>query len=242
MTSPSMPLPQRALDFSRFEALTFDCYGTLINWEEGILGCLRPMLAAHAKDIDDAMILKLFGDFEANAEKGIYQRYRAVLESVVRDFGKHLAFKPTTEEASSLPNSLANWKPWPDTVKALHELKRRFQLCIISNVDDDLFATTRPKLEVSFDQVVTAQQAQAYKPSLKIFELALSRVGIPAHRILHVGQSVYHDVIPAQSLGLATVWVNRPSIRAGVGAVRAAEGNPDLRVTSLAELAEAARR
>jgi 2-haloacid dehalogenase len=91
---------------------------------------------------------------------------------------------------------------------------------------------------VRFDRVITAQQARAYKPSLKIFELALSRVGVPPHRILHVGQSIYHDVIPAQSLGLATVWVNRPSARAGVGAVKAAKGAPDLEVSSLAELAE----
>ena len=96
---------------------------------------------------------------------------------------------------------------------ALRELQSRFRLAIISNVDDDLFAATRPQLGVEFGQIITAQQAGAYKPSLKIFELALSRVGVPAHRILHVGQSIYHDVIPAQSLGLATVWVNRPSPR-----------------------------
>jgi len=106
-------------------------------------------------------------------------------------------------------------------------------------VDDDLFAATKPQLGVEFDQIITAQQAGAYKPSLKIFELALSRVGVPAHRILHVGQSVYHDVLPAQSLGLATVWVNRPSARAGAGAVKAVEGRPDLQVSSVAELAAA---
>jgi 2-haloacid dehalogenase len=106
-------------------------------------------------------------------------------------------------------------------------------------VDDDLFADTRPQLGVEFDQIITAQQAGAYKPSLKIFELALSRAGVSADRILHIGQSVYHDVIPAQSLGLATVWVNRPSARAGVGAVKAVKGRPDLQVSSLAELAAA---
>jgi 2-haloacid dehalogenase len=94
---------------------------------------------------------------------------------------------------------------------------------------------------VEFDEVVTAQQAQAYKPSLKLFELALSRINTPAHRVLHVAQSVYHDVVPAQSLGLATVWVNRPSARAGVGAVKAAQAIPDLTVSSLAELAAAVR-
>ncbi len=225
------------LDFTRFEILTFDCYGTLINWEDGILGCLHRILTVSGKDIDDATLLKLYGDFEAKAEAGEYRRYREVLQSVVRQFGEQLGFTPTDEEVRSLPESLPKWKPWHDTVSALHKLRSRFRLAIISNVDDDLFAGTRPQLGVDFDHVITAQQAGAYKPSLKIFELALSRIGVSPHRILHVGQSVYHDVIPAQSLGLSTVWVNRPSVRAGVGAVKKAEGHPDLVVSNLAELA-----
>jgi 2-haloacid dehalogenase len=227
------------LDFSRFELLTFDCYGTLINWEEGILNCMHRILAAHGKDTDDATILGLYGDFEARAEQGEYRRYREVLHSVVRQFGEKLGFAPTDDEVRSLPESLKEWKPWPDTVTALRELRSRFRLAIISNVDDDLFSATKPQLAMDFDQIITAQQAGAYKPSLKIFELALSRVGVPAHRILHVGQSIYHDVQPAQSLGLATVWINRPSARAGVGAVKAVEGRPDLQVSSVAELATA---
>jgi 2-haloacid dehalogenase len=229
------------LDFTRFEILTFDCYGTLINWEDGILGCLRKVLESHDMNIDDAAILELYGDFESKAEGGEYRRYREVLKSVVKQFGDRLQFIPSDEEVGSLPESLPKWKPWPDTVNALQELHRRFRLAIISNVDDDLFAGTGPQLGVQFDQVITAEQAGAYKPSLKIFEMALERVGVPAHRILHVGQSLYHDVVPAQSLGLSTVWVNRPSARAGVGAVKVAEGNPDLRVSSLEELAVAAR-
>jgi 2-haloacid dehalogenase len=225
------------LDFTRFEILTFDCYGTLINWEAGILPALHRVLAAHGKDIDDATILSLYGDFELRSEQGTYQSYRKVLESVVRQFGKELGFVPTAAEARSLADSLPDWPPWPDTVAALRLLKSRFRLAILSNIDDDLFAGTRPQLGIEFDEVVTAQQAQAYKPSLKLFELALSRINAPAHRVLHVGQSIYHDVIPAQALGLATVWVNRPSARPGVGAVKAADGKPDLAVTSLAELA-----
>ncbi|MFZ1009521.1 MAG: haloacid dehalogenase type II [Candidatus Sulfotelmatobacter sp.] len=232
------------LDFSRFEILTFDCYGTLINWEEGILDCLHRILAAHRtnKEIDDATILQLYGDFEAGAEQGEYRPYREILQSVVRQFGERLGFAPTDEEVRSLPKSLRDWKPWPDTVAALQTLRSRFRLAIISNVDDDLFATTQPQLGVKFDQVITAQEAGAYKPAMKIFELALNRIGIPAERILHVGQSIYHDVIPAHSLGLATVWVNRPSTRAGVGAVKSAEGKPDLEVSSLAELAAASSK
>jgi 2-haloacid dehalogenase len=225
------------LDFNRFEFLTFDCYGTLINWEEGILSCLHRILTAHEKDADDAAILQLYGDFEALAEQGEYRSYRDVLFSVVRQFGAHFRFIPTDQEVASLPQSLANWKPWPDTVAALEKLQSRFRLAVISNVDDDLFAATRAQLGVEFDDVITAQQAGAYKPSSKIFELALLRIGVPAPHVLHVAQSVYHDVIPAQSLGFSTVWVNRPSSRSGVGAVKAAEGNPDLQVSSLVELA-----
>ena len=225
------------LDFNRFEVLTFDCYGTLVNWEAGLLPPLHRILAAHGKKIDDATLLKLYGDFELRSEQGAFRPYREVLESVVRCFGAELDFSPTAEELSLLPDCLSTWRPWPDTVGALRQLHSRFRLAIVSNVDDDLFATTRPQLEVEFDEVVTAQQAQAYKPSLKIFEQALSRINAPAHRVLHVGQSIYHDVIPAQALGLAAVWVNRPSARPGVGAVKAAEAKPDLTVGSLAELA-----
>jgi 2-haloacid dehalogenase len=228
------------LDFSRFEILTFDCYGTLIDWETGILSGLHRILSSHGKQIDDAAILKLYGDFEQRSEQGAFRPYREVLESVVRQFGEKFRFTPSPEEVRSLPDSLPAWKPWPDTGSALRQLKTRFRLAIFSNVDDDLFAGTRPQLQVDFDEVVTAQQAQAYKPSLKLFELALSRIKTPAHRVLHVAQSVYHDVVPAQSLGLATVWVNRPSARPGVGAVKAAEAKPDLTVSSLSELAAAA--
>jgi len=228
------------LDFSRYEVLTFDCYGTLINWEAGILPALHRILSAHGKNMDNATLLKRYGDFEQRSEQGKFRPYREVLESVVHQFGGELRFTPTAAEARSLPDSLPTWKPWPDTVAALRQLKTRFRLAILSNVDDDLFALTRPQLEVDFDEVITAQQAQAYKPSLKLFELALSRIHAPAHRVLHVGQSIYHDVIPAQALGLATVWVNRPSARPGVGAVKAAEAQPDLTVTNLDELAEAA--
>jgi len=227
-------------DFSRFEVLTFDCYGTLINWEAGLLPVLHRVLAAHSRNVDDATLLQLYGDFEQRAEQPPFQPYREVLASVVRQFGEKLEFTPTQEEVRSLADSLHAWKPWPDTVAALGELKKRFRLAILSNIDDDLFAATRPQLGVAFNEVITAQQAQAYKPSLKLFELALSRIDAPAHRILHVGQSVYHDVIPAQALGLATVWVNRPSARPGVGAVKAADAKPDLTVTSLEELATAA--
>ncbi len=231
------------LDFTRFKVLTFDCYGTMIDWETGIFSALRPILAAHDKKITDSALLlysELELEAESSAEKGQFVCYRDVLQSVVRGFGERLGFKPTDAEVRSLPESLANWQPFPDTVEALRKLKSRYKLAVISNVDDDLFATTAPELGVAFDQVITAEQAGCYKPCMKIFELAEKRMGVSREQWLHVGQSIYHDVIPAQSLGIATVWVNRPSPRPGAGAAKAAAGKPDLEVPSLNSLADLA--
>jgi 2-haloacid dehalogenase len=228
------------LDFTRFQVLTFDCYGTMIDWETGIFSALRPILAAHNKSIPDSALLQLYSELEAAAEQGEYLRYRDVLQSVVRGFGERLGFSPTAAEVRSLPESLANWPPFPDTVEALRNLKSRYQLAVISNVDDDLFAATAPKLGVAFDQVITAQQAGCYKPCMRMFALAQERIGVSRDQWLHVGQSIYHDVIPAQSLGLATVWVNRASPRPGAGAAKAAAGKPDLEVPDLRTLAELA--
>jgi 2-haloacid dehalogenase len=226
------------LDFTRFQVLTFDCYGTMIDWETGIFSALRPILAAHNKSISDSALLQLYSELEAAAEQGKYLHYRDVLQSVVRGFGERLGFSPTTAEVRSLPESLANWPPFSDTVEALRKLKSCYQLAVISNVDDDLFAATAPKLGVAFDQVITAQQAGCYKPCMRIFTLAEKRIGVSRDQWLHVGQSIYHDVIPAQSLGLATVWVNRSSPRPGAGAAKAAAGKPDLEVPDLRTLAE----
>jgi len=225
------------LDFSRFTAISFDCYGTLIDWEAGLLPALRTILTAHNCTLADAAILALYGEFEAEAESGPYQSYRNVLESVVRSFGKRLQFQPSPQEVRSLHQSVPKWPPFDDTVAALRQLKTRHKLAIISNIDDDLLAQTRKLLGVDFDAVITAQQAQSYKPARRNFEIALQRLAIPREQLLHAAQSVYHDVVPARSLGIATVWVNRKSARPGVGAVRAAQGHPDLEVPDLASLA-----
>ena len=228
------------LDLIRFKVLTFDCYGTMIDWETGIFSALRPILAAHNQNIPDAALLELYSELELKAEKAEYLLYRDVLQSVVRGFGKRFGFSPTDAEVRSLPESLANWQPFPDTVEALRILKSRYQLAVMSNVDDDLFASTAPKLGVAFDQVITAQQAGCYKPCMRMFKLAQDRIGVSREQWLHIGQSIYHDVIPAQSLGIATVWVNRPSPRPGAGAATAASGKPDLEVPDLQTLAKLA--
>jgi 2-haloacid dehalogenase len=228
------------LDFTHFRILTFDCYGTLIDWESGILAALRSILSAHKKTVPDSTLLSMYSELEARAEHAEFRPYREVLQSVVGSFGERLGFTPTGEEVSSLPDSLAGWQPFPDTVAALRRLKTRYRLGIISNVDDDLFSSTAAKLEVKFDHVVTAQQARAYKPSLQIFKLAQEGMGIVREQWLHVAQSVYHDVVPAKSLGIANVWVNRSSIRPNAGAAKACSAHPDLEVPDLRTLADLA--
>jgi len=226
------------LDFGQFEVLSFDCYGTLIDWETGIFSALRPVLAAHDKGVSDSELLALYSELESKGEQGEFRSYREVLKSVVRGFGKRLGFEPTDSQLRSLSDSLAGWRPFPDTVAALRKLQARYRLAIISNVDDDLFIATAHHLEVRFDQVITAQQVRSYKPSLRNFNLAQQRIGVAPSRWLHAAQSVYHDVVPAKSMGIATVWVNRSSPRPGAGAARAADAQPDLEVPDLKTLAQ----
>ncbi|HKW17436.1 MAG TPA: HAD family hydrolase [Terriglobales bacterium] len=225
-------------DLSQFRVITFDCYGTLIDWETGILGALRSILSTHDSYLDDGEILRLYGEIEAEEESGNFREYKEILRAVVRGFGSRLGFSPTPQEQQSLPDSLKNWKPFLDTVPALRHLKSQFKLGIISNIDDDLFSATLPKLGVGFDYLVTAAQARAYKPSLEIFRLAQTRIGLTPEEWLHAGQSVYHDVVPAKSLGISTAWVNRPSARPNAGAAKPAISKPDIEVSSMAALAD----
>jgi 2-haloacid dehalogenase len=225
----------QALDFDRFTALTFDCYGTLIDWETGLLGGLRPLLRSHGQDLADRQILDIYSELEPKAQNP-YRRYRQVLADVVRGYGERLGFSVSSGEAESLPESLKSWQPFPDTRAALEKLKTKYRLAIISNTDDDFFTASARHLQVEFDQIITAEQAKAYKPSLAPFNLALKRLGISAQRVLHVGQSIYHDVLPAKSLGMATALVHRR----GFGATRPTEGTPDLKVPDLQTLASLA--
>ena len=225
-----------ALDFSQFEVLTFDCYGTLIDWETGILGALRPLVAEHGKQLADAELLELYGEIEARIEAGPYRLYREVLREVVVGMGKRLGFAASAAEMDALPDSLGQWPPFPDTVAALGRLKSRYRLAIISNTDDDLFAQSAKLLQVHFGFVITAEQAKSYKPSLNNFRLALERVGVAKEKVLHVGQSRHHDIAPAREMGLASVLVTRR----GRGAVVANAAQPDLEVPDLKTLADRA--
>jgi len=227
------------LDFSRFDYLSFDCYGTLIDWESGILGYLHPLLRSKGCDASDGQILNLYSECEPRQQDLSYRSYREVLNSVMRDFGREFHVDFTDAEVSGLADSIRGWEPFSDTVPALRRLKSRYKLAVLSNIDDDLFAFTAPKLGVKLDALVTAQQAQGYKPSLRNFELLLERLSIDQSRLLHVAESLYHDVVPARALGIATVWVNRRQGKPAA-ATRMAAAVPDIEVPTVASLAEIA--
>lgn len=233
---------KKQLDFSAFEWVTFDCYGTLIDWETGILAALRPVVAAHGISLDSAKLLELYGQLEAEieSESHPYISYRDVLKQVIRRLGERLGFVATERQRQSLPESLPSWKPFTDTVAALRLLKTRYKLGIISNTDDDFFAASAKYLSVKFDMVLTAQQARSYKPARNNFLLAIKQTGVAKAKILHAAQSIYHDIIPSQALGLANVWVNRRGDQDGAGATKVAIGDPDLEVSDLKTLASMA--
>lgn len=224
------------LDFDALATLTFDCYGTLIDWESGILDAVRPILEPLGLRQSDDEILATYAELETAEEAGPYRPYKVLLRSVVTRLGERLGFEVDARELDCLSSSIAGWRPFPDTVDSLRRLKTRFQLAIVSNIDRDLFEASARRLEVPFDWVVTAEDARAYKPSRAVFERALRTIGHPRERILHVAQSVYHDIVPAGALGLATVWVNRRHDKAGAGATPPATGTPDLEVPDLATL------
>ncbi len=226
------------LNFDRYEVLTFDCYGTLIDWEGGILGALTPLLAAHQIEMTDDALLELYAGVEADLEKGDYLKYRQVLEAAVQQLGDRLGFTPSDAEKSALPESVQHWQPFPDTVEALKKLKQKYKLVILSNIDDDLFAGSAKHLQVPFDAIITAEQVQSYKPALNHFNRMLQQLNLSTDKVLHVAQSIYHDIVPAHSLGLSTVWVNRRHDRAGFGATPAASAEADVTVPDLRTLAE----
>jgi 2-haloacid dehalogenase len=226
------------MDFARFTHLTFDCYGTLIDWETGILAALHPLAARHGVRVSDEEILRLYTRFEAEQESGTYRPYRSVLEGVTKQVADALGFSLTPEERKLLPASVGQWPPFADTVQALHRLQSRYKLVILSNIDDDLFAETQRELGVPFDAIITAQQVGSYKPAHGHFETALKRLDTPREAILHVAQSLYHDHVPAQKLGFASVWVNRPSLLAGTGLALPVQVTPDLEVPDLKALAD----
>ncbi len=228
------------LDYGRFDALTFDCYGTLIDWEAGLTEAFRAVLDAHGIEADPEDVLARYAGYEAAAEAGPYQRYRDVLASGLRGVAAELGFEPTAEETAAFGGSVADWPAFPDSAAALARLKERFRLGVLTNCDDDLFAASNERLGVEFDWIATAQQVGSYKPNERNFLVALDRLGLPRERVLHVAQSLFHDHAPAQRLGLTTVWIDRRHDRPGSGATPGAEARPNATFPDMASFAAAA--
>jgi 2-haloacid dehalogenase len=228
------------LDFSAFDALTFDCYGTLIDWEFGIAEAFRHILELRDVRPPTEELLEAYAGIEAAAERGEYRTYREILGAGARGVSERYGVEPDEDEVAAFAASVGAWPAFPDSAHALARLAERYRLGVITNCDDDLFAGSNRRLDVTFDWIVTAEQARSYKPSLRNFELAFERIDVPRERILHVAQSLYHDHVPAKRLGLRSVWVDRRRDKPGSGATPPADARPDLAVPDMATFADLA--
>ncbi|HUX07843.1 MAG TPA: haloacid dehalogenase type II [Acidobacteriota bacterium] len=232
------------IDLAQFKALTFDCYGTLIDWETGILNVLRPWADDKGFKVTDEKLLEDYAQAESRVEEfmpgGLYSD---LLKEVMNEMAAGYGVAPDSKTAETLAMSVGEWPAFDDTAEALSKLKKNFKLAIISNVDRASFARSNERLGVTFDAIITAEDAGAYKPDTRPFLLAfdlLEEMGVGRSEILHVAQSLFHDHVPAKALGLATVWVDRRRGRRGWGATPSpqVEVKPDLVVANLAELAK----
>jgi 2-haloacid dehalogenase len=199
------------------------------------------VLDAHAVALDDEAALALFGTLESRIEAGPYRPYRDVLREVLIGIGDRMLFSPLAAEADAFAASVMDWPAFDDSAAALASLAERFNLGVITNCDDDLFAASSAKLGNPFRWVVTAQQVRSYKPALRNFEIAAERIAVPRDRWLHVAQSLFHDHVPARQLGIDSVWINRRAGRSGGGATPPAAASPSLEVPDMATLARLAR-
>ena len=232
-----MAQPDSLLDPRTIGLISFDCYGTLIDWEVGILGALRVLLAAHGELPPPEELLEVYAEFERAAEASPYRPYRQVLSSVIEQFGSRHGFIADSTELDSLARSLPSWKPFDDTVPSLRRLAARYSLAVCSNIDDDLFQSTARQLEIPFTAVVTSEQVGSYKPNQGHFAELVRRTGFRAGEILHVAQSLYHDIAPARNAGFHTVWLHRRTLRRRFGATPESTATPGLELDSMTALA-----
>lgn len=228
-----------------FEALSFDCYGTLIDWETGIADQLHPWARAGGKDLDDETLLAAFAEQEAWWEREQPTLpYPQILAGSLRTLGGRLGVPVGAEDADRFGGSVPQWPAFPDSADALMSLQRHVKLIILSNVDRVSFAASNRRLGVTFDRIITAEDVGSYKPSPRNFEAllaALPELGVAPGRLLHVAQSLFHDHVPAKAAGLSTVWINRRHGRDGWGATPApaAGVSPDREYVSMAAFARA---
>lgn len=223
-----------------FTTLSFDCYGTLIDWERGLLSELRPWITRNAVNLADEEILNAFSAAETRCEAATPRKlYPEILADVFLALAQQWTLPASNADARAFGESVGRWPAFADSAESLQYLKRHYRLVILSNVDRASFARSNERLQVDFDHVITAQDIGFYKPNRRNFEYLLrelSAVGVKKGEILHTAQSLFHDIVPAQALGLKTMWVNRRKGREGAGATPEASVYPDAEVASLAEL------
>jgi 2-haloacid dehalogenase len=234
------------VEISDFEAISFDCYGTLIDWESGLLTVLRPWALHRELDLDDEALLAAYAGYEERAESEHPRTpYPEILRRSMSALGRDLGAEVTAEDADLLAMSVPDWPAFPDSAAALADLARQYKLIILSNVDRSSFAGSSQRLGVAFDSVLTAQDIGSYKPSpwnFAALQEEARRLGVGEGRLLHAAQSLFHDHVPAKAAGLRTVWINRRHDRPGWGATPAppVDVTPDWEFPSMADFAAAA--
>jgi 2-haloalkanoic acid dehalogenase type II len=232
-------MPAKITDF---DALMFNCYGTLIDWERGVLDALRPWMDRHRVEADDEGFMRVLRAAKSREQaQRPAKLFPLVLADTLRAVGKHWGKTVSDEEASRFGASVGQWPAYVDSAPALQYLKRFYKLVILSNVDRASFAESAKQLNVDFDDVITAEDVGAYKPDPRNFQFALERLaarGIPRNRVLHTAQSLVHDFEPAKAAGLAILWINRRKGRRSFGAAPPAATwpVPDFEVGSMADV------
>jgi len=228
-----------------FDALSFDCYGTLIDWEAGIAAVLGPWAREHGLDLDDEALLSAYAEHEAHSEvETPAALYPDILARSFHALADQLGASLSEEDAQRLAASVPDWPAFPDSAAALTALATRYRLIILSNVDRASFAGSNARLGVSFDAIVTAQDVGSYKPSPRNFAALVERaatLGVGSGGLLHVAQCLFHDHLPAKRVGLPTVWINRRHDRPGWGATPnpRSEVNPDWEFPTMSAFADA---
>jgi len=228
---------------TEFKALTFDCYGTLIDWESGIFNSLVPLARRAGASEARSPLLETFAKHEsAQEEETPAMPYSQLLSVVYKRLAKEWGVKVENEEANIFGASIPDWPEFPDSVNALQYLKQHYKLVILSNVDRISFRSSNVRLKVDFDAIFTAQDIESYKPNYRNFEYMLKRLhdGFRLERsdILHTAQSLFHDHAPANHFGLSSAWIDRRHAAQGWGATLPPPGTPryNFRFDSMADL------
>ena len=224
------------MKLSDFKVLTFDCYGTLIDWESGIFNALEPLRKKVASDKTRDQVLENYAQHEsAQEEETPAMAYSLLLVVVYKRLAKEWGVAVTDEEANVVGASVPDWPEFADSVEALRYLKKHYKLVILSNVDRLSFRSSNARLQVVFDAIYTAQDIGSYKPSPRNFEYMLQRLqsdfGLGKQDILHTAQSLFHDHAPANQFGLASAWIDRRHANKGWGATMPPPGTPKLDFT-----------